>query len=143
MGLHKLATIGCSFQVGLPRNRANSAGVSLIVPENNFPETDEIPRFIARATLSKVNPQSRMVRGLHCWLFWKLCSILGQGFLLPKKSKASAEATLVEKPLGRRAFDFFFLLSKALRASDIRALRYPIGLVVVSASPHRPGYFSK
>ena len=39
-------------------------------------------------------------------------------------------------------FRFFFLLSKALRASDIRALRYPIGLVVVSASPHRPGYFS-
>ena len=83
-----------------------------------------------------------MVRGLHCWILWKVCSILGQTFLLPKKSKASAEAPLVVKPAGRRAFDFFFLLSMALRASDIRALRYPIGLVVVSASPHRPGYSS-
>ena len=50
-------------------------------------------------------------------------------------------------PVGFKAsrpscFRFFFLLSKALRASDIRVLRYPIGLVVVSASPHRPGYSS-
>ena len=59
-----------------------------------------------------------------------------------QKVESVCGGLLVVKPAGRRAFDFFFLLSKALRASDIRVLRYPIGLVVVSASPHRPGYFS-
>ena len=39
-------------------------------------------------------------------------------------------------------FRFFSSRYQPPYASGSRTLRYPIGLVVVSASPHRPGYFS-
>jgi hypothetical protein len=54
--------------------------------------------------LGDINPQFYFSPKTSSNITWGV----GPTFLLPKKSKASAEAPLVAKPAGRRAFDFFF-----------------------------------